>query len=178
VQSWTLEGELKRLVHGPSESDAVPGLGTVRFIVHCRGNAGDVLKLVKSVMKLIASLTVEQWDANGDLNRLLPQEFVGAFATDMTPEEAENWFRRWQKLTEQQQRDEELNRIWSFSNWLYWLSPDKRSWCWWDAIEVDKDHLLVAVAAKDWPFPWGSLAWLFRGSGALMVEPEPDYAST
>ena len=175
MKPWTLDGEHDRLVNGPSENEAVPRLGTVRFIVHCRGNAGDVLRLAKSVMKPIASLTTREM-TNCDLSTMLPQEFLGACAADMTPEEAEKWLKHWKSLSEQQQLYEESNRTWSLSNWLYWLSPEDRSWCWWDAIEIDSDHLLVAVAAKDWPFPWGALSWLFRGSGATRVEPEPEYA--
>jgi len=49
----------------------------------------------------------------------------------------------------------------------------ERWWSWWDAVILDKDHIAVAVQVSEWPFPWESLRWLFRGSGAVDLEPEP-----
>ena len=35
------------------------------------------------------------------------------------------------------------------------------------------DHIIVAVEVNAWPFPWGSLRWLFKVAGASTLEPEP-----
>jgi hypothetical protein len=53
----------------------------------------------------------------------------------------------------------------------------KRWWSWWDAVVIDKDHIRVAVQVSEWPFPWDMLRWLFRGSGAVDLEEEPDTES-
>jgi hypothetical protein len=66
---------------------------------------------------------------------------------------------------------EESNAKWSLANWLAWMEPDERSWLWWDADVVDDEHLLVSVAIDSWPFGWGAISWLFRGSGAVECVP-------
>lgn len=175
MEHWTLAGERDRLIHGPAEGDLIPGLGTVRFVVHCSGKATRVLTLAKSVLHQINCVDKCDWKSC-DWRTLLPLDFVRTCAAEMAPEDAQKWLIRWQSLSERQQRQEEASRSWSLNNWLYWLEPQDRCWCWWDANEIDANHLVVAVAVKDWPFPWGALAWLFRGSGANLVVPEPEYA--
>ena len=49
-----------------------------------------------------------------------------------------------------------------------------RWWSWWDAVVLDKHHILVAVQVSEWPFPWELLRWLFCGSGATDLVEEPD----
>jgi len=86
----------------------------------------------------------------------------------MSSEEAER------RITLPDDEQERLEAIegWSLSSWLYWLQPAERQWRWWDALIKDDDTVIVAVEVDGWPFPWGALAWLFKGCGADSVEPE------
>ena len=166
--------EFARLVQGARERDGIPGIGTVRFIVKCSTNAADVLATAREAMRAISGACANGWDAAAlNWEALLPEQFVKACAADMTRSEADEWLARWQKLRPQEREHEERSRAWSLANWLHWLSPNERTWLWWDAVVLDEDFIVVSVAVEEWPFPWGALSWLFRGSGALEVSPEP-----
>ena len=53
------------------------------------------------------------------------------------------------------------------------MEPSDRQWYWWDAQVLDDGgQILVAVVVEGWPFPWGSLRWLFQAAGASILEPE------
>ena len=55
----------------------------------------------------------------------------------------------------------------------FMMEPSDRQWYWWDAqVLNDGGQILVAVVVEGWPFPWGSLRWLFQAAGASMLEPE------
>jgi len=164
--------ELVRLEHGPKDTDQIPGIGTVRFIVKCNADAADVLAIAKTTMTVVSRVCANGWDESLNLETLLPKRFVQACAADMTRSEADAWLAHWQQLSPEARAQEEKSRVWSLANWLHWMSPSERTWLWWDAVILDKNYVVVAVAVEEWPFPWGALSWLFRGCGALEVSPE------
>jgi hypothetical protein len=47
-----------------------------------------------------------------------------------------------------------------------------RQWFWWDAIIDDACTIRIAVEVEAYPFAWGSLEWLFKASGATIVQAE------
>jgi hypothetical protein len=172
IDTLMCESELRRIRHAPGAAENIPGMGTVRFIVTCDRDAMDVLKTAKSVMDTISCQCASGWNEDTKWEDLLPKCFVKSCAGEMDTAEAEVWFRHWQALSEVEREAEEQTRKWSLSNWLYWFTPSERSWQWWDAQIIDENIIAFAVAVESWPFPWGAISWLFRGSGAISVEAE------
>lgn len=168
-----LKAELSRLRLLSSPSEKPEGIGTIRFVVRCPRGAADVLKNGKGVLEIVASNSFLRWPDEAEWRRLLPESFVEACAAPPSQEEAEQWLRRWHRLSLEEQAEAEANKDWPLDSWLYWMKPENRQWMWWDGQVVpDCDHLLIAVEVDCWPFPWGALRWLFKASGASAVEPE------
>jgi hypothetical protein len=172
IDSATCESELRRVKHGPEADEHIPGIGTVRFLVLCKDDAQSVLQLAKAVMEAVAGECASGWREAADWHAILPMRFVKACADEMTQDEAEAEMQRRRTLSQAERAAEERERRWSLANWLYWLAPSERAWQWWDAQLIDNNVIAVAVAVESWPFAWGALAWLFRGSGAVAVEAE------
>lgn len=63
-----------------------------------------------------------------------------------------------------------MNERWSVGAFVFWFTPAERFWFWWSAKIENPDLFQVEVIAIDLPFPWGSLDWLLRASGAISVE--------
>lgn len=163
--------ELQRLNASPSDGDPISGLGTVRFLVHCNGNAGEVLRRAKEVLNTVLIHSGDRWPSDEEWRGLLPAWFVARCAREKSPEEAEQWLEWWRGLNPEQQA-EASRANWTLSNWLSWFEPDERSWRWWDARVETPQRILLAVAVDGWPFPWGALEWLFLASGTQRVEAE------
>lgn len=168
----TFEAEARRVRNGVSPSETTPGLPTFRFVVSCDGNAHAVLASARVLMEAVSSRCAEGWPVADNWVESFPSSFLQACGPELTDAEAEAWLRRWDQLSDADRRAEEAERAWSVQDWLYWVSPENRSWLWWDATAVDPETISVAVVASEWPFPWGALAWLFRGNGAREVAPE------
>ena len=98
---------------------------------------------------------------------------TSACTSPMTPEQAERWRAWWKELSPDDQTRADIEKNWSLDSWLYWMETNNRQWIWWDAKALDDcAHFLVAVEVDAWPFPWGSLRWLFKAAGASGLEPE------
>ena len=162
----SVAGELRRLVEGPEKNETIPGLGLVRFVVVCNGNAVAVLETATAVMRVVCLGFSQGFKDEINWRSVLPVRFSGACAKEMSPEESERWLKRWQSLSDQEREEEERNRTWSLDNWMYWMDPRERSWQWWDAVIVSPDRINVSLVVNSWPFGWGAVSWLFRGSGA------------
>jgi hypothetical protein len=169
-----LEAEMNRLSStAPNELNVdASTLGTVRFLVDCPGNAGEVLTKVLEILKIIVKHSLDGWSTNNNWSEVLPQWFIGECAPEMSPDEAQQWLQWWKSLDAETQDKVEQENKWSLSDWLHWLEPSQRKWFWWGAKELSQEKLLVAVEVIDWPFAWGALTWLFKASGAEKVEPE------
>lgn len=167
-----LANERRRLMEGPSAEEAPAGVGTVRFIAFCPGNAQEVLERTKSVLKLMNDAGTRQWPTDDCWRHWLPEWFVARCRPELTVEEAEAEMARRNRLPAEEQKRAAEER-WSLLNWVYWFEPNNRQWYWWDGVVLDPNHLAVAIEVDAWPFPWGSLSWLLRASGAEKVEAEP-----
>ena len=167
-----LEDEFRRL-NGGVQSDEMPeGLGTVRFVVECPGNAAEVADHAKQVLLVVNQNSRSAWPTESEWFNLLPDWFVAACAPEMTQGEAEDYLTWWKSLPDDEQVRVKKEQRWSVQDWLYWLHPDERAWYWWDALDVDANALIVAVVIYDWPFPWDALEWLLRSAGATRVDSE------
>lgn len=171
IDAAVCKSELRRLDHGPLGNEQIPGVGIVQFVVKCDGNASDVLNTAISVMKTVCSECASGWSEGVEWQSLLPAAFVSACAKEMTPEEADRWLNHWLSLSHEERESEERDRRWSLDNWVHWLQPNERLWQWWDARLDNADRITVSVAVESWPFGWGAITWLFRGSGAVNVTP-------
>jgi hypothetical protein len=170
-----LRRELHRLFDGPQPDEPPEGVGTARFSVRCTGNALQTLERAVSVLKAVNRFGDGErgWPSEAKWRDVLPAWFVSRCAPEQSQEDADAWLTRWKKLPRDEQDRVERDKPWSLSNWIYWFEPANREWYWWGARVVDVDTLIVAIEVDGWPFPWGSLAWLFRAAGAQEVTPEP-----
>ena len=165
-----MTGEFERLIVPPGRDETPEGLGTVRFLVTCPGNALQVLATAKAALATALKLSesgifdVDIW------KRELPREFVLNSGVHPTLQELEHLMNR---PLEQRVKDQE-DRRWSVEMFMNAFSPElnMRHWKWWDAQVLDENRIAVAVEVFEWPFPWQSLRWLFIGSGAIDVVPE------
>ena len=160
--------ELRYLRVGPSPEDKPDGLGTVSFVVHCEGDSWQVLSRAKSVLEQIDETVVRGWPCDSEWFRILPPWFVAQCVKEMSQSEAEAELAR----RKQSAANGELSNAddrWTLLNWIYWFQPENRHWFWWDAEERDSNTIVIAVLVNNWPFPWGSLSWLFRAAGANSV---------
>jgi hypothetical protein len=167
-----LEKERRHLTEGPAPDEKPGGMGTVRFIARCPGNAGQVLDKAKAVLKAVNQHSTGAWPSDDQWREFLPEWFVSRCAPELTQEQAEAETARWRKLSREEQVRWEEERQWSVGNWVYWFEPTNRAWYWWDGVAIDDATLVIAVEVDNWPFPWGALAWLFRAAGANRVEAE------
>ena len=166
-----LEAELQRLQSGPRLGEKPSGVGTVRFVARCPLGSTDVLARATSLLKTIDKIALTDWPADEQWASKLPEWFTSACASPITQEQAERWLAWWKGLRANEQARAEIEKDWSLESWLYWMQPGNRQWFWWDAKALDDcDHILVAVEVEAWPFPWGSLRWLFKAAGASALE--------
>lgn len=169
INSGTYESELRRLNSGPYEGEQVPGIGIVKFVVRCDGDSEEVLATAVSVLKVVCNAYSKGESESVDWRASLANRFLSACADEKSAEEAEQWLQQWQALSEEQRNSDERSRAWSLNNWLYWFEPAHRLWHWWNARILDVDSIHVSIAVDDWPFGFGAISWLFRGSGAIDI---------
>lgn len=161
--------ELERVRYGVEPTKPPDGLGTVRFLARCQGDAEAVLSTVKSVLAAILELVEQRCADEAVWASTLPKVFVNACPRFPSPEEMEVYRRL--PLDERVKLD--LAEGWPLRAVMNSFLVLDRWWSWWDAIVLDKDHVAVAVQVAQWPFPWELLRWLFCASGALEMDEEP-----
>lgn len=166
------ESELRRIRSGPQPYESIPGIGTVRFLAIYNGDSARVLQKAKSVLEVVVDQCVDGWNSDAPWGEMLPASFVESCDVEPTRVESDAWIKRWQSLSDEERSQESKNNNWTLKGWLYWFQPSERAWLWWDAKSIDLSHIGIAVAVDSWPFPWGSLEWLFRGNGAVEVRAE------
>ena len=157
----TREEEIERLIAQPLDSNPPRGKLVCQFNVHCTGDASLVLRRAKEV--LLTILQQNPWPSIDEWRRRLPAWFVERSAAEISQADASgklNFFFRKRRR----------NRRWSVGSFVFWFTPGERAWFWWSAKIENPDLFQVEVIAIDLPFPWESLDWLLRASGALSVE--------
>jgi|JI7StandDraft_1071085.scaffolds.fasta_scaffold146089_1 hypothetical protein len=171
-----IKDELRHLLIGVNPSDIPEGLGIVEVKAYCPGNADVVLCKSREVLEVVLRqstlewLSEEDWEKE-DWEKLLPEWFVQRCPQEKTEEEEEQWLQWWRGLDPEEQQKVNRGLEWTLSGWIAWFFPDEeRQWFWWDATVESNNLLQVEIEIKAWPFPWGSLAWLLRASGAITVE--------
>jgi len=95
--------ELERLRHGVKPDTPVGGLGTVRFVATCSGDAEAVLSTCKAVLTAILKLVEQGCSDEFVWASTLPQRFVDACPSFPSPEEMKAYQRL--PLDERVQRD-------------------------------------------------------------------------
>ena len=164
--------ERLRLQRGPAVEEKPEGLGTVRLIAKCRGNAHEVLEKVKEVLKVVNENTYP-WPSDDFWRRILPAWFVNRCAPEPTEEECKKYLRWWYSLPlakKQKVAAKEEKR--TLCGWIFWFHPDNRHWYWWDGLPLDKNQLAIDIEVYDWPYALGALHWLLRAAGAKEVQSE------
>jgi hypothetical protein len=160
-------GELERIRWGPEPGQSLGGLGSVRIIASCPGDAEQVLRKAKEVMAAVASVDANRWPSTEHWRELLPHWFVER----CPPEPSEEFIAKMLSMPPEGRRALE-DRFWDVESWVHWFRPENRVWSWWDATAIDDNTLVIALEVTEWPFPWGSLKWLLRAAGATSVEAE------
>ncbi|HTB63812.1 MAG TPA: hypothetical protein VK737_09505 [Opitutales bacterium] len=96
--SFRLQGELQRLINGPSPSEKPSGLGIVRFLVRCPFGTNDVLAQAKSVLKIVDEAALKGWPAERKSPPNLPKWFKSACVAKISSEQAKEWLVWWKDL--------------------------------------------------------------------------------
>jgi hypothetical protein len=166
--------ELRHLFNESNSEDTLDELCIVLFKANCNNDASLVLQKCKEVMQLIIYYQLEKWPSEEEWYKLLPNWFVSICSSEKTPEEDEEYLKRWRQLSANEQMLSEEESSWSVMEWVSWFEPsdapcDRRYWFWWDAFIQDPDTLLLAIAVIDLPFPSGTLFWLLKASGAIDI---------
>lgn len=166
--------ELRRLENGPTMYERPSGMGTVNFIARCPMGSPEVLDKVKSVLKAVDDVVINDgWLSDEGWKTKLPEWFVIACAPAETREEAEKSLALWRTLSSEEQDRIRREERWSVEDWIYCLQPENRYWFWWDAKSFEKfDHIIVMIETYDWPFPWDAMRWLFLAAGASALDAE------
>lgn len=158
-----IQNEIQRLREGSKEITPT-GNVVISFIARCAGDATQVLDRCKEVLSVVLQPDTEDWPSTDEWRSRLPEWFVERSAEEISQEEAE---RRIRLPLEERIR---FNQKWSVSAFVHWFKPNERYWYWWDAVVENDDIVQIKVVANDEPFPWGSLEWLLKASGAVSVE--------
>ena len=169
-----LKNEERRLLQGPGENENIGGLGTIRYIIHCNGNASLVLKRSKDVLLKVNRAFQERVPEEEEWYSLLPDYFVYSCRPDVPLEQSQKEVELDRKLLNCLSLEDrgiwcDLER-WHLSSWIYWFQEENRYWYWWDSYVHENSHIFVAIEVHEWPYPSGNLSWLFRGCGAYSVK--------
>jgi len=163
--------ELERLRSSPTEADMPGGMGTVRFVVRCAGDADEVLAVAKQALEAALQLVESGVFQEEAWRMTLPDRFVKNSPPHPSQEEMDRVSAL--PLEERIRLSSETGcSVRGFMN-SFLPELEMKGWSWWDAAILDPNHLVVAVEVEGWPFPWQSLRWLFRGAGAVELELEP-----
>lgn len=159
--------ELRRIRWGPEPGEQPGGLGTVRIMARCAGDAEQVLQRTRAALEILCAH--DNWaEAHADQGPDLPEWLTRRFAPEPSAQELKEYL----KLSYEEKIRREQNAAWSRKEWLYWFQPENRYWYWWDAEARGENTIVIAVEVSEWPFPWDSLKWLLRAAGAVSVEAE------
>ena len=170
MKNKRIHDEKRRLHEGPSRFDKSSGKLVAIFNVTCYDNAEEVLNKVGEVMGIVNHLSSTGVHSLDEWKSTLPNWFVSEFVKDLNETEENEWLNKWRDSSEEEKVRLEFEKGWSLSNWIYWFKPDERQWFWWDSKIQNNDNFQVHIEVLGWPFPWGTLNWLLKVSGASKTE--------
>lgn len=162
--------ELRHLADGPRLREVAGGVGLVEVHVSTSGDANDLLRRSREVLRAILAATSEGWPAETAWRERLPHWFVEACAVEESAEDAARWLAWWRALDDKARARAARERPWSLADWLHWLHPDERQWYWWDGSVVGQHAARIIVEVAGWPAPLGALQWLLNAAGADAIE--------
>lgn len=168
-----IQGEYDRLLSDLSEPENHSLLDLISYRVLCESHAEEVLAKSKEVLLAVDKiiLTHDILPDKKEWRLSLPAWFVSKCSPEKTSEEAQKYLFWWDELNlEQKLEQAKLPQNWSLLNWLSYFNPEQRHWYWWDAKTIAFDRLIISVEVRGYPFSSGSLDWLLRASGAILVE--------
>jgi nitroimidazol reductase NimA-like FMN-containing flavoprotein (pyridoxamine 5'-phosphate oxidase superfamily) len=161
--------ELRHVLAGPDRSEKPGGVGLLDLFSNCPGNAVDVERKTREVMRIVLESSQDGWPSSRKWQSTLPEWFVVSCAIERNEQQEEEWLKWWRSLDKQGKEREAKQGKWTLSNWLYWLEPTQRSWWWWSSEVTSSDRAVIKVQIDEWPTATGSLGWLLRVAGARDV---------
>lgn len=163
-----VRAELARL--NGHEVEGPPGLTIVRFVGKSDGDPQRIIDKIDNLLKIVDQTTLEGWISEEEWSAILPSWFVGAFAPPMTEVERVRHLNWWRQLSDEGKAQYEVEQVWSLDGWLYWMQPENRQWFVLSSASEATNEINVCIQVLDWPFPWGSLRWIFRVAGCSKFE--------
>lgn len=136
----------------------------------CPGRAGEALaKIRDALISVDLNSLRDPWPSREEWSSLLPSWFVDACAPEFTDEESTRWLKWWDGLDENQKRWEAGRPApWSLGDWVYWFTPEMRTWHWWEGEILDESNFHLSIMLQE-PAT-GALDWLVRAAGATLME--------
>jgi hypothetical protein len=168
----SVSDEIRRLDEGPLTDEEPGGIGTVTLLGLCEGNAGDVARRVREVLRVVLTSSSGHWPSEGQWHDLLPNWFVAACAPEMSQEVAERWLEKWRAMAAEEKAELDATQRWSLPDWLHWLQPSERQWEFWACEAGDTNSVRLSLKVDAWPLAHGALDWLLRAAGANRVVSE------
>lgn len=167
---FNLEDEIRYLQNGPQRDEKPMGLSVETL--HVSGeNPQAILAKCKEVLGMMFHAEPADFsNSPGWWRERLPGWFVSQCAHEKTIEESQKWFAWWQTLTDEERLSETEKAPWSLRAWLFWFTPDNRTWFWWDSDITDAHTLLIHLCIVETPGALGALEWLLRTAGATEVK--------
>lgn len=141
----------------------------VDCIIQCDEDAQEVLLKAVTVMKNLLSALQNKSVQQVDWPSTLPTWFTRRCSPEMTPEQADEYLKKWQSLPPEEQVQLERERRWSLDSWIYWFEEEERTWYWWSANIDGESRIVLSIQVPFWPTAIGSLEWLFKACGAKEV---------
>jgi len=163
--------EIERIRHGPDKKESPNEMGAVRFVAKCSGNASEVLAIARESLEIAIRLADAGVFEEDVWVAALPGRFVG----NSVPHPSQQEIDRELALPLEERINLQAEKKWSIRMFMNSFLPelDMRYWSWWDVAILDENQIVVIVEVKAWPFPWQSLRWLFKASGAIDLVSEP-----
>jgi|GEM_PF-970099 len=167
---FNLDDEIRYLQNGPQRDEKPMGLSVETL--HVSGeNPQAILAKCKEVLgTMFHAAPADYSNPPGWWRERLPGWFVSQCAREKTIEESQEWFAWWQTLTSEERLSEKEKAPWSLRAWLFWFTPDNRTWFWWDSEITGAHTLLIHLCIVETPGALGALEWLLRTAGATEVQ--------
>jgi len=160
--------ELKRLLGGTTSDINSEGKTIVPYEVASSTDIGVVIEKATNILIIADKLSLDGlWPSRDQWAVRLPVWFVSACSPEKTPEQLKLYLEWWDGLNREQKLEyAKTPRNWSLMNWTHAISPNRRSWLWWDSRAISDTRSILRILVDGHPFSTGSLEWLLRASGA------------
>lgn len=134
-------------------------LPEAEIIVSCRGNAPEVLKRTKEILRQVLTSNLELDSPIDEWEKRIPTWFLDSCVSEPTGSEI-------QELLKTEKGFDALSNMWTLAGFLYWFRPELRSWYWWDGVLENSNILIIKLKVSGFPLAWGALQFLLKSAGA------------